>query len=35
MKKGDYVMWKNDVPHMAANLGRENRYTMQITGIYV
>ena len=33
-KKGDYVMRKNDVPHMAANLGRENRYTMQVTGIY-
>ena len=34
-KSGDYIMWKNDIPHMAANLGRENRYTMQITGIYV
>lgn len=34
-KKGDYIIWKNDVPHMAANLGRENRYTMQVTGIYV
>ena len=34
-KKGDYVMWKNDVSHMAANLGKENRYTMQITGSYV
>jgi hypothetical protein len=34
-KKGDYVMWKNNVPHMAANLGKENRYTMQVTGIYV
>jgi len=34
-KKGDCVVWKNDVPHMAANLGKENRYTMQITGIYV
>jgi hypothetical protein len=32
-KRGDYVMWKNDTPHMAANLGRENRYTMQITGV--
>jgi hypothetical protein len=31
-KKGDYVIWKNDVPHMAANLGKENRYTMQVTG---
>jgi hypothetical protein len=34
-KKGDYVLWKNDTPHMAANLGKENRYTMQVTGIYV
>lgn len=32
-KKGDYVLWKNDTPHMAANLGKENRYTMQVTGI--
>jgi hypothetical protein len=34
-KKSDYVLWKNDTPHMAANLGEENRYTMQVTGIYV
>ena len=33
-KKGDYILWKNDTPHMAANLGKENRYTMQVTGIY-
>jgi hypothetical protein len=33
-KSGDYVLWKNDTPHIAANLGKENRYTMQITGIY-
>jgi hypothetical protein len=33
-KKGDYMLWKNDTPHMAANLGKENRYTMQVTGIY-
>lgn len=33
-KKGDFVLWKNNTPHMAANLGKENRYTMQITGIY-
>lgn len=32
-KKGDYILWRNDTPHMAANLGKENRYTMQITGI--
>lgn len=30
---GDYVMWNHDVPHMAANLGLESRYTMQITGM--
>ena len=34
-KKGDYISWTNDTPHMAANLGKENRYTMQITGIHV
>jgi len=34
-RKGDYILWKNDTPHMAANLGKENRYTMQVTGIYV
>jgi hypothetical protein len=32
-KKGDYVMWKNDSPHIAANIGSTNRYTLQITGI--
>lgn len=29
--KGDYVWWRGNTPHMAANLGKENRYTMQIT----
>jgi hypothetical protein len=29
---GDYVMWNFDVPHYAANIGLEPRYTMQITG---
>jgi hypothetical protein len=29
---GDYIVWQSDVPHMAANLGLEPRYTMQITG---
>jgi hypothetical protein len=32
-KSGDYVLWNYDVPHMAANLGPHNRYTLQITGI--
>jgi hypothetical protein len=27
-KKGDCYMWRGDAPHMAANLGDENRYTM-------
>jgi hypothetical protein len=31
-KKGDYVLWENNTSHMAANLGKENRYTMQVTG---
>lgn len=30
-EKGDCYMWRGDAPHMAANLGDENRYTMQIT----
>lgn len=29
---GDVVEWQYDVPHMAANLGPEPRYTLQITG---
>ena len=33
--KGDYVWWRNDVPHFAGNIGLEPRYTMQITGIKV
>ncbi len=32
-KRGDYVMWKYDSEHIAANIGSENRYTLQITGI--
>lgn len=31
-KIGDYVYWNNGVPHFAANIGLEPRYTMQITG---
>lgn len=30
---GEYVMWQNDVFHLAANMGKTNRYTLQITGI--
>lgn len=32
-KKGDFVVWQYDTPHMAANLGTTVRYTLQITGI--
>ena len=32
-KRGDYVMWSSDTPHNAANIGLEDRYTLQITGI--
>lgn len=30
---GTYVAWHNDAPHMAGNLGRVPRYTLQITGV--
>lgn len=30
-KAGEWVLWENDSPHMAANLGLEPRYTAQIT----
>jgi hypothetical protein len=29
---GQVVEWVNDTPHMAANIGLEDRYTLQITG---
>jgi hypothetical protein len=29
---GDTVEWQYDAPHMAANIGLEPRYTLQITG---
>ena len=31
---GDWVGWNYDTPHLAANLGMTDRYTMQITGTY-
>jgi len=31
-KSGDYVAWNYDIPHLAANLGDESRYTIQLTG---
>jgi len=32
-RAGDWVAWRNDTAHLAANLGHKNRYTLQITGI--
>lgn len=32
---GDYFVWENDVPHAAANIGIEPRYTLQITATKV
>ena len=32
-RAGDCVVWNYNMPHMAANIGIEPRYTMQITGI--
>ena len=29
---GDYFWWIGDTPHMAANIGIEKRYTLQLTG---
>lgn len=29
---GDWYTWKNQIPHMAANIGTTPRYTLQITG---
>jgi hypothetical protein len=31
-KAGTVVEWAYDTPHMAANIGLEDRYTLQITG---
>ncbi len=30
---GDWIMWRGSTPHVAANVGRTDRYTLQITGI--
>lgn len=32
-KAGDWFKWRGDVPHAAANIGPESRYTLQITGM--
>lgn len=29
---GNYIAWNNDVPHLAANMGTTDRYTLQLTG---
>lgn len=31
-RAGDYVFWKSDTPHLAANIGTEKRFTLQLTG---
>lgn len=31
-RAGDYVLWQSTVPHSAANIGMDYRYTLQITG---
>ena len=31
-RAGDVIEWQYDAPHMAANMGLEPRYTLQITG---
>lgn len=30
---GDFITWQYDVPHIAANIGMTDRYTLQVTGI--
>ena len=32
-RAGDYYIWRGDVPHAASNIGIEDRFTLQITGI--
>jgi hypothetical protein len=32
-KAGDWFKWRGNTPHAASNIGVENRYTLQITGI--
>lgn len=33
-KAGDWIGWRFDTQHLAANLGITDRYTLQITGTY-
>jgi len=32
-KAGDTIIWKYNLPHTAANIGSDDRYTIQITGL--
>ena len=32
-RAGDYVAWRYDTPHLAANLGYKRRYSIQVTGV--
>lgn len=32
-RSGDWIAWKYDTPHLAANLGIVPRYTIQVTGV--
>lgn len=32
---GHYVIWNNDTPHLAGNIGNRPRYTLQITGVRI
>lgn len=32
-RAGDVIEWQYDTPHLAANMGLEPRYTLQITGV--
>jgi len=32
-RAGDWVTWNSDFLHLAANVGKTNRYTLQLTGL--
>lgn len=32
-RAGDWVSWRGEVPHFAANIGHQDRFSLQITGI--
>lgn len=32
-RRGEWVAWRNQFPHLAANMGETDRYTLQITGV--